>query len=850
MEDDNNNQVNDRLDDLEQKIARLTVEVERLSDILSLKKSVEIEPETPAPDIQPTSQQSIAPASYESDTAETSQATPSPPAIEKEITLPKKRPPIIPESRPYQPSPQAKPLFQLKDHMKTGEYWLNRIGIALLLFGVVFLFKYSIDNGWLTPWIRIAFGFTVGLVALFFGFKIYGKRKAFATTLLGAGFGIWYITGFSAYQLLDLISHTTAFGYMIFVTACAFSLSLKQEDAVLSVIAVIGGFGTPFLLYNAQGNLPGLIFYTSIIIACGLGIYFFKGWRSILWLSAIGGWIVFDIGIEFSIPLASVEAFGTRLVSQLGLAFAWLGFWLVPFTRELIPIKQPERWQKTLLGFGDSKLKPATKDILDRHLHMLVISSPLLGLALSRLVWPNLSSENWGWITLGLTALYFGAAYLMRNIQQFKTLKYIHILLALSLFNLSLVLLLDGNVLLFSIATEAMLLHLLSERISDKFASYIAHILHFVTALWMASRLLMLVELYQAGSFFDGQTLTDLWVILTFTITAFKQKNTILMRAYSLVAIGTLAAVIIQELSGNIELFMITSEALVVFFIYRFNQDQFIEIAYNIVFGIAALLIGLEFFDYYHQPEYGLNLLTLTNLWCALGAYLVFVIEEKKEIRRFYLLALLLLFGMIIMREFKTNLEYALLVLEAGIALYLTKSSEDKIFIWYSHIFFGILAGLFLVRFTANSVENHNTVILNWPALANLWFVVMVTFISRYVKNKDIQLTYRFAAHIAFLTFLGFELSRLDNGQGWISLSWGVYGIILLLIGLRMNIQRFRLVGMGTLLLLVGKLFLVDLAHLETIWRVLLFIGFGGIFLVLSYYFKSLWKKDTKQQPE
>ena len=42
--------------------------------------------------------------------------------------------------------------------MKNGAYWLNRIGIALLLFGVLFLFKYSIDNGWLKPWIRVAFG--------------------------------------------------------------------------------------------------------------------------------------------------------------------------------------------------------------------------------------------------------------------------------------------------------------------------------------------------------------------------------------------------------------------------------------------------------------------------------------------------------------------------------------------------------------------------------------------------------------------------------------------------------------------------------------------------------------------
>jgi len=41
---------------------------------------------------------------------------------------------------------------------------------------------------------------------------------------------------------------------------------------------------------------------------------------------------------------------------------------------------------------------------------------------------------------------------------------------------------------------------------------------------------------------------------------------------------------------------------------------------------------------------------------------------------------------------------------------------------------------------------------------------------------------------------------------------------------------------------MVAKLFIVDLSELETIWRVLLFMGFGAIFLLLSYYFPKLWR--------
>ncbi|MEE8577476.1 MAG: DUF2339 domain-containing protein, partial [candidate division Zixibacteria bacterium] len=63
-------------------------------------------------------------------------------------------------------------------------------------------------------------------------------------------------------------------------------------------------------------------------------------------------------------------------------------------------------------------------------------------------------------------------------------------------------------------------------------------------------------------------------------------------------------------------------------------------------------------------------------------------------------------------------------------------------------------------------------------------------------------------------------------------------------IGLRRNHHRLRTVAVATLFAVVAKLFLVDLANIETIFRILLFMGFGGVFLALSYYFRSLWKSD------
>lgn len=51
--------------------------------------------------------------------------------------------------------------------------------------------------------------------------------------------------------------------------------------------------------------------------------------------------------------------------------------------------------------------------------------------------------------------------------------------------------------------------------------------------------------------------------------------------------------------------------------------------------------------------------------------------------------------------------------------------------------------------------------------------------------------------------------------------------------------------AIAALFLVVAKLFLVDLA-VDQVWRILLFLGFGGLFLVVSYYLQRLFKQPPK----
>jgi hypothetical protein len=136
--------------------------------------------------------------------------------------------------------------------------------------------------------------------------------------------------------------------------------------------------------------------------------------------------------------------------------------------------------------------------------------------------------------------------------------------------------------------------------------------------------------------------------------------------------------------------------------------------------------------------------------------------------------------------------------------------------------------------------------ILNAKALTYLTVIAATSGISVVLRSHSERLAYRLVAHAAFLGWMSKELSAVDGGQAYVTISWGIYAIILLVTGLRQNLNRLVMTAMGTLLLVVAKLFVIDLAEVEMIWRILLFLGFGGVFLVLSYYFQHLWKRPPE----
>ena len=86
---------------------------------------------------------------------------------------------------------------------------------------------------------------------------------------------------------------------------------------------------------------------------------------------------------------------------------------------------------------------------------------------------------------------------------------------------------------------------------------------------------------------------------------------------------------------------------------------------------------------------------------------------------------------------------------------------------------------------------------------------------------------------------------------GLLTLSWSLEGIALLALGFALRERALRLSGLSLLLLCIGKVFFYDLRNLETIFRILSFIGLGVVLLLVSWIYtrfkdqmhKYLWTK-------
>ena len=215
-------------------------------------------------------------AAPEPETAEVALETPEEPAA-VEVPLP----PLAP----------AKPKIGWEERFGTQwSVWLGGVALAL---GGFFLVRYSIEQGWFGPSMRVLLGAILSITLIAAG--EWTRRHEIKTGLTGlptahipsiftaAGTTIAYATVYAAYALYSFIDAGAAFLLLGIVALATLGAALLHGPAVAG-LGLVGAYLTPFIVTTETPNYWALYLYLAVVTAAAFGLARARLWR---WLAIV-----------------------------------------------------------------------------------------------------------------------------------------------------------------------------------------------------------------------------------------------------------------------------------------------------------------------------------------------------------------------------------------------------------------------------------------------------------------------------------------------------------------------------------------------------------------------------------
>lgn len=163
----------------------------------------------------------------------------------------------------------------------TGGNALVRVGVVVLFFGVAFLLKYAYEHTHVPIELRLT-GVAVGaVVMLVIGWRLRLRNPVYALAIQGGGIGVMYLVVFGAYRLFHLLPGSAAFFILVAIAALSAVLAVMQNAQSLAILGVSGGFLAPVLASTGSGSHVMLFSYYLVLNGGILGISLYKAWRAL-----------------------------------------------------------------------------------------------------------------------------------------------------------------------------------------------------------------------------------------------------------------------------------------------------------------------------------------------------------------------------------------------------------------------------------------------------------------------------------------------------------------------------------------------------------------------------------------
>ncbi|TAN47536.1 MAG: DUF2339 domain-containing protein [Methylococcaceae bacterium] len=658
--------------------------------------------------------------------------------------------------------------------------WLLRIGVVILVTGIAFFLKYSIDNNLLGEHARVALSLLAGVGMITGGTRLLGRQyHLFGQGMLGGGIATLYFSVFAAFNFYHLIGAYPAFALMILVTASAGWLAVRLDSMLVAIFGVIGGYSTPILLSTGQVNFVGLFAYMLLLGLGILSVNYYKKWHLLNYLS-----FVFNYALFFG-------AMGKYQDEN---------FWQVmPFLAAFFVL-----YSTMVFLFCLVKRRPS--NLLD--LLGLMVNAGIFFLTSYNLIEDAFGQIWLAALSLGLAAFYVAHVYycLARRVLD-KAMLLSFTGLAALFTTLTLPLVLSDQWLTLSWSIQALVMLWIAARLHSEFLRQIAYLLYGIVLLRFG-----FVDL--PGQFFDATPAADMplgqfALQLVEHLFTFGVPIASLGLAYRLMQQSPPAAGPALDAATDIQRPWL-------------GAQRSTQLAVLLAGAMLFLFLHLELnqaFAYLFPP---LRLPVLTLLWVALCLVLLlrWLAYPEAGAKLLWFFSLALLVKLCFFDSGDWNL--------ASVALL---PGDESFSLGYG--------GEYSLRYAIMRL-------LDFAAIIGFFGFAFISLTRRRLEAGFIQSFFGAAALSLLFVYLTLEtntaLAQYVPGlrSGGVSILWSIYALAAVLAGIAKNYRRLRLVGLGLFALVAWKVFFVDLARLDQIYRILAFIvlgllALGGSFAYMKY---------------
>lgn len=658
--------------------------------------------------------------------------------------------------------------------------WLLRIGIIILVTGIGFFLKYSIDNELLGEHARVGLAVLAGVGMIVGGVRLaFGKYHLFSQGLLGGGIAVLYFSVFAAFSFYRLVEMYPAFALMILVTSCAATLAIRLNSVLVAIFAIVGGYCTPILLSTGEVNFVGLFSYMLLLGIGLLAINGYKQWHLLNFLCFFFNYLMF---------FSALNQYETAYFPQV---MPFLIAFFVLFSTMVFLFCLVRRVKSTLL------------DVL-----ALIVNVAIFFLTARYLILDAYGNLEVAWVTIALAAFYIGHVYycLARDVRD-RELMLGFIGLAAFFVTITLPLLLSDQWITVSWSVQALIMLWMAGKMRTAFLRQVAFLLYFI----VLGRFCFIDLPGQYGAPIGReQVFGDFLRGLLERLISFGIPIGSLALAFKLIekpAPAPASALTCRE-ENDVPLWLKDNRSMQAF----------------VIMAVALLFIVLQLelyrsFGYLYPP---LQLPVLTLVWLALG--LLLLLRYLSESGAWLLNGLKLCLAAVLAKLLLFDLP------SWGLALDYV-ATDDKV--W-------------TMRYGgAYSFQSALMRLLDFAAIIG-FFAFAFRRLSANGETGDIRRWSVGAALVLLFVFLSLEINSALHQyipglrSGGVSILWSLFALTLVITGIKRRISVFRLIGLALFALVAWKVFFIDLARLEQIYRIIAFIVLGllalsGAFAYMRY---------------